>query len=298
MLNMLHLFDRASSMLLASTFLTLFTIIAGDERLQCTTCMKMNSTCYNITHIVELQAPFQDTVVIKKMSILRSRNTLYYSFESALDDYEIYKVGFVNLDNPSQMGIISSGKTMNFGAFDIDQNNEFIYLGGCDGIFVLETKENILAFFSSRGDEIQNIFYKGNVFFVINGDCKITRKKGDNFDVYLQTDRIKNFVITKSDVIIFLTVYGLFASKRNETVLLSQNAFFRGITIDLDDVVYTWWIDEIYKVNIERNLSESKLEKVAYLPNIGSMVFDNNNNILFTSGRHLYSLTSTNANIC
>ncbi|CAH2055927.1 unnamed protein product, partial [Iphiclides podalirius] len=285
----------AASVLLACLIVSTISVTDGSGNM-CSTCIKVNATCHNITHLFELRAHFRNTVVIHKMGILRSGNVLYFSFEPALEDIEYYKVGFVNLDNPELYGTISAGtKVMNFGTFDVDQTNEFVYLGGSDGIFVLETKENILAFFSSRGDSIQNLVFKSNVYFVINGQRKITRKKGDNFDAYLETDRIKNFVITKSDVVIYLSVFGLFASKRNETVQLSKNAFFRGITIDLDDTVYAWWVDGIYKVLLEKNLSQSRIERVAYLPNIGSMVFDNDNNILFTSDRDLYALTRTNA---
>lgn len=293
--------DTTINMVLVGVILSIITLVTGGYGNYCYTCIKVNTTCHNITHLLQLPANFRNDIVIHKMGILRSVNVLYYSFEPSLTDVEYYKVGYINLDDPSKFGAITAPNTkvMNFGTFDMDQNNQLVYLGGSDGIFVLETKERIVAFFSSRGDPIQNLVYKGNVYFVIDGQNKITRKKGDNFDSYLEGDRIKNFVITRSDVVVYLSVFGLFASKRNETVQLSKNAFFRGITIDLDDTVYAWWIDGIYKVLLERNLSQSRIERVAYLPNIGSMVFDNDNNILFTSDKDLYALTETNAStIC
>ncbi|XP_013171505.1 PREDICTED: uncharacterized protein LOC106120681 [Papilio xuthus] len=284
----------SASMLFSSLLLVTISFTTSAVGNKCKTCVKVNSACYNVTHLFELEAPFRNTVVIHKMGILRSRNVLYFSFEPALEDLEYNKIGFVSLDNPEERGIISGNKIMNFGTFDVDQINEIIYLGGSDGIFVLETKENILAFFSSRGDSIQNIFYKGNVYFVITGQSKITRKKGDNFEAYLESERIKNFVITKNDVIVYLSILGLFVTKRNETVHLSNNPFFRGLTIDLDDVVYTWWVDGIYRVNIAKNLTESYINRVVYLTTIGSLVFDNDNNVLFTSDKGLYALTETN----
>ncbi|CAG4938218.1 unnamed protein product [Parnassius apollo] len=288
-----------ANMLLGTLILPLITVVTSEPSNKCSTCIRVDSSCYSIVYLFDLQAPFRNTVVIHKMGVLRSTNVLYYTFEPTLDDVEYYKIGFVSLDNPEQMGIISAGnKVMNFGTFDIDQSNEFVYLGGSDGIFVLETKENILASFSSRGDSIQNLFYKGNIYFVTYGQNKIIRKKGDNFEIYLESDRIKNFVITKNDVVVYLSIFGLFASKRNETVLLSKNAFFRGITMDLDDVVHVWWVDGIYKVVLEKNLSDSKIEMIAHLPDIGSVVFGNTNNILFTSDRSLYTLIKTNMTIC
>jgi hypothetical protein len=80
--------------------------------------------------------------------------------------------------------------------------------------------------------------------------------------------------------------------------LLSKNAFFRGLTIDLDGVVYAWWIDGIYKVDIRKNLAESRVVRVAELDNIGAMTFDNENNILFTSGKALNKMSVTNSTEC
>ncbi|XP_072945481.1 ommochrome-binding protein-like [Epargyreus clarus] len=282
----------------------LASIATASAKTNCTTCITVekndNTTCYNTTFLLELDAPFRNEVVIHKLGILRSTNVLFFSFEPTLTDPEYYKIGYINLDNPGNVSVISGGKKiMNFGAFDIDQANALIYLGGSDGIYALDAKVNIVKSFSSRGDTILSLFYKDHVYFVRDGEYKIVRKKDSNFDIYVDDMRVKNFVINKYNVFIFLSNLGLFAKRNKEIVKLSKNAFIRGLTIDLDDVVYAWWVDEVYKVVIDNNvLSKSRLVKIAEIPFIGAITFDNNNNFIFTSDKNLFRLIETDFSNC
>lgn len=263
---------------------------------ECSTCILANTTCYNVSHVLDLQAPFRKKIVIHKIGIQRSVNRLYYSFEPAIEDVEYYKVGFVNLDNQNESAVISSQNLIiNFGTFDIDQDNELVYLGGSDGVYVLDTKANEISPFSSRGDSIESIFYKNNVYFVLDNDLGIIVKKGDNFQTLLEYIPVKNFVVNKYNVIVFLNRFGLHVGKGETVYRLSRNAFFRGITIDLDGTVFAWWIDGIYKVIIDKNLHYSKLVKHVDIASIGAMTFDNENNIMFTVDKGLYRMTPSNS---
>lgn len=263
---------------------------------ECSTCILANTTCYNVSHVLDLQAPFRKKIVIHKIGIQRSVNRLYYSFEPAIEDVEYYKVGFVNLDNQNESAVISSQNLIiNFGTFDIDQDNGLVYLGGSDGVYVLDTKANEISPFSSRGDSIESIFYKNNVYFVLDNDLGIIVKKGDNFQTLLEYIPVKNFVVNKYNVIVFLNRFGLHVGKGETVYRLSRNAFFRGITIDLDGTVFAWWIDGIYKVIIDKNLHYSKLVKHVDIASIGAMTFDNENNIMFTVDKGLYRMTPSNS---
>lgn len=263
----------------------------------CPTCVVVNTFCYNVTAILKLAAPFRKSIVIHEIGILRSRNTLYYSFEPTIEDEEYFKIGFVNLDNHTQNGVISSPKMiLNFGTFDIDQDNELVYMGGSDGIFLMNTAELKLSPYSSRGDTIRNVFFKTNVNFAKNDDMGIIVKKGDNFKTMLEDTIVKNFVITKYDVIVYLNNFGLFVGKGDTRVRVSRNPYFRGLNIDLDGNVYAWWIDEIYKVIIEKTLEDSAIVKVGTLPvTIGAMAFDNDNYMLITVKKELFRLVPTTA---
>nr|XP_026498263.1 ommochrome-binding protein-like [Vanessa tameamea] len=266
----------------------------------CNSCIKVNTACYNVSYLFDIEAPFRNRIVISKLGILRSTNTLFFSFEPSIEDKEYYKVGFINLDNPVNISVISGEKQiMNFGTFDLDQDNELVYLGGSDGIYVLDTKVNRVAPYGSRGDIIISLFYKGYVYFIKYGEFKITKKRGDNFDVLFDMMQVKNFVSNKYDVSVLLCDYGLFASKRDEMVWLSKNSYFRGLTIDLDNNIYAWWIDGIYRVIIEPKLANSRIVRVARIPSIGALTFDNDNNFLFTVGKSLFRLIETsNTTVC
>lgn len=274
-------------------------LIRNELENKCTTCIKVNTTCYNVTYLFDIDAPFRETIVISKLGVMRSTNTLYYSFEPKIEDEEYYKVGFTNIDNPENRSVISGGKQiMNFGTFDLDQDNGLVYLGGSDGIYVLDTITNRVAPYSSRGDAVMNLFYKGHIYFVRYGEYKIVKKKGDNFEILIDFMPVKMFVINKYNVIVFLSFYGLFAMRGDETVWLSKNSFFRGLVMSNHEDIYAWWIDGIYQVIIEPQLGQSRIVKVADIPSIGAVTFDRDNNFLFTAGKSLYRLTEATAKVC
>ncbi|KAJ8720522.1 hypothetical protein PYW08_005987 [Mythimna loreyi] len=262
----------------------------------CPSCILVNTTCYNISYLNDLDAPFRKQIVIHKMDLLRSKNQLFFSFEPTFEDEEYYKTGFVTLDDTSQVGIINGGQILNLGTFDIDQANGMIYFGGSDGVFVLNTNANTMLFYSSRGDTITNVFYKNQLYFTKYEDRGIIVKKGNNFETILEYWPIRNFVVVERDtlnVVVFLTNLGLFVCKGNVVHRLSKNAYFRGLTIDLDGEVYAWWVDGIYKIVFSKNIVYSKIYRVATLPLIGAMAFDNENNFLFTSDKSLYKMEKT-----
>lgn len=287
-------------MMLLAVLMYVIVITAPDISAECTNCIRVdNATCYTISFVHNLQANFREKIVIKKMAVLYADNILYYSYEPAISDPEYYKIAYVNLDNIDENGTVHDPNTPvhNFGAFDIDQDKSLIYLGGRDGIFTYGASKKV-AWYSSLGDEILTLFFKDNLYIVKANDSRIIVKKGDTFNSVMEYMPIKNFVITKENVIVFLGTYGLFLSRKEDTVWLSKNAFFRGLTVDLDGVVYTWWIDEIYKIDIKKNLSESRLVKFTNIHHLVAMTFDNNNNILFTVGKSLFKMAITNSTEC
>ncbi|XP_028164866.1 ommochrome-binding protein-like isoform X1 [Ostrinia furnacalis] len=264
----------------------------------CNTCVKVNTTCYEVMYLFDLQANFRTHIVINKMELLHSENILFYSYEPEIADPEYYKVAYIHIENIDINGMVNDNSTThNFGTFAIHQEKSLVYLGGRDGIFTYDLSKK-LAWYSSLGDEILTLFFSNNLYIVKSNDSRIIVKKGDTFNSVLEYIPIKNFVINKDNVIVFLSTFGLFLNKREETHWLSKNAFFRGLTVDLDGVVYTWWIDGIYKVDIMRNLGESKVVKVAHMNHISGMTFDNENNILVSFGKALYKMSVTNATLC
>lgn len=282
-------------------FLVGLTTVASQEtRLppppQCPTCIRVDTICHNISHFYQFQVSFRTHIVITKLGILRSKNILFYAFEPNIADEEYYKVGFVNLDNFNEFGVVVGASAVNLMTFDIIQSNGSIYYGGGDALYVSD-QFNTVHFFGSKGDRIRSVVvYKNEVHFVRDGEGKIIKKQGDSFKTYDLYTSVKNFLINKDGNMLFLNNSGLFLNRfeTDLTVLLSKNNFFRGMTMDLNENFYVWWIDGIYKVVKGRDFLDTKLVRVADIPNIGAMAFDNGNNFLFTMSRSLFRLTSTN----
>lgn len=61
--------------------------------------------------------------------------------------------------------------------------------------------------------------------------------------------------------------------------------------MDKHGTVYAWWVDGIYKVNIEEDFKNTTIVRVAEIESIGAMTFDVDNNILYTIKEGLYKLT-------
>ncbi|XP_026328143.1 uncharacterized protein LOC113236335 [Hyposmocoma kahamanoa] len=281
-------------------FLVGLTAVASQEirppPVQCPTCIKVDNICHNISHLLQLQASFRTVVVITELGILRSKNILFYAFEPNITDKEYYKVGYVNLDNFNETGVVVGASAVNLITFDIIQSNGTIYYGGGDALYVSD-KFNTVHFFGSKADRIRSVVvYKNEVHFVRDGEGKIVKKQGDNFKIYDLYTSVKNFLINKEGNMFFLNNSGLYLNRfeTDLTVRLSKNNFFRGLTMDLNENFYAWWIDGIYKVVKGRDFLDAKLVRVADIPNIGAMTFDNGNNFLFTTSKSLFKLTSTN----
>lgn len=263
---------------------------------QCTTCIRVDAICHNISHLLQLQGSFRTEVVITKLGILRSKNILFYAFEPNIADEEYYKVGYVSLDNFNESGIVVGASAVNLMTFDILQSNGTIYYGGGNALYISD-KFNTVHFFGSKDDRIRNVVvYKNEVLFVKDSEGMIIKKQGDTFKTYDMYRSVKNFLINKDGNMLFLNNSGLYLNRfeTDLTVRLSKNNFFRGLTMDLNEYFYVWWIDGVYKVVKGRDLLDSKLVKVADIPNIGAMTFDNHNNFLFTTSKSLLRLTSTN----
>jgi hypothetical protein len=175
---------------LAVFLLYLTSAFASED---CPTCIRVNSTCYNVSHIVDLEANFRNKVVIRKLGVLHSDNILFFSYEPEISDAEYYKVAFVNLDDPATQDVIADENEINhsFGTFDIDQEKSTVYLGGKDGIFTYGTSKKVY-WFSSLGDEILVLFFKTNLFIVKANDSRIIVKKGDAFNSVLEYTPIRN----------------------------------------------------------------------------------------------------------
>lgn len=297
--NNSNLFEISDTIMLLFLLVGLTTVASQETpkpHIQCNTCLQVDSICHNVSLVLQLQAPFRTQVVITQLGILRSKNILFFAFEPNITDREYYKVGYVNLDNFNETGIVVGADAINLINFDFIQSNGSIYYGGGDALYISD-KFNTVHFYGSKGNRIRSVVvYKNDVHFVTDEEPKIVKKQGDSFKTYELYTSVKKFLINKEGHLLFLNNSGLYLNRfeTDLTVQLSKNNFFRGMTMDLNDNFYVWWLDGIYKVVKGRDFFETKLVRVAEISNIGAVTFDNGNNILFTTSNSLIRLTSTN----
>lgn len=312
------MFSAASAAAATMTPLLLICIILpvfATAETSCPNCIQVNKTCYNASYLFDLEGEFRHQVVVNQLGILRRNRILYYSFEPKIEDPEYYKVGFVDLNHPATYGNLAPPKNvqLNFGCFDFDQDNNIVYLGGSDGVYKFNTLTSSLTHFSSRGDMILSLVYKDNVYFVRERENEIILKKANAFESVLKDDEnktrheslpklsVKKFVITNKNIAVFLSRFGLYAAKaekNSEVYRLSKNSYFRGLAMDLDGSVFTWWLDGIYKVVLESDLSKSKVVRVAKISSVGALTFDDDNSILFTADKAVFRLVKTDLIEC
>ncbi|XP_061716848.1 uncharacterized protein LOC133524724 isoform X1 [Cydia pomonella] len=271
-----------------------------DKNGYCYSCIKIDNICYNHTELFELPAPFGEHPVVKRMGIMKSSNLLYYNFEPALSDKEYSKVAFVSLYSTNFSGVISGWQSFNFGPFDINQNNKKVYLGGSDGIWVVNTISRFPAFFSMKANLITNVVVRDNVYFTASGYDGIFKYVDGYYVGQLVDKTINNFILDIGYNIVYLNDTGLyisFRSKSQNDVRLSTERFIRGLTVDGKGAVYAWHVDGIYKVTLGKVLSQSTLKRVSNLAP-DAMTFDQSNNIIYSIGKKLYKLSKVTTSDC
>lgn len=270
----------------------------NNTTIQCPTCFLFENQCYNFEPMFSLQGNFGSDIIIPKILIHAQTNILYYSYQPEFHDPEYSRVGFVNLDDPKLSGHLPLDRShiYNFTALDLDQEKGILYLGGGDGIYQVNTNNvSDIKLYSSKGDTIDRLVFRGNVYFTKpskTGQMRLIEKIGDNFvpPVGFEKVHVKNFVIDNTNIIYYVGGFGTFARKNSQQIILSDNNFMRGLVIDKRDNVYTWYIDGLYKVIKGAKLSDYKLKRVLERESITSIAFDKNNNMLIAFGTRLYKM--------
>ncbi|XP_047998664.1 uncharacterized protein LOC125236023 [Leguminivora glycinivorella] len=270
-----------------------------NESKYCYSCVKIDNICYNHSYLFELPAPFSEDPVVKRMAIMKATNVLYYNFEPTLSDKEYSKVGFTSLNNTKLFGVIP-GWQYNFGPFDINQKEKKVYLGGSEGIWVVDDTRYVPRYFAAMLNFITNIFIKDFIYFTTSQQKGIL-KYIDEYNIIKVVDKtIYNFVFDVGYNIVYLNDTGLFISfhsNNKEDVKLSNEGWIRGLTVDVNGAVYAWHEDGIYKVTVSNTHSESTLKRVTIIAP-DAMTFDESNNILYTIGKKLYKLTKVATSKC
>ncbi|XP_047998434.1 uncharacterized protein LOC125235859 [Leguminivora glycinivorella] len=219
----------------------------------CYSCVKIENVCYNHTELFELHAPFGENPIVQRMSIMKSTHFLYYTFEPQISDKEYSNIGFVSLRYPTLFGVIPGvpGWQFNFGPFDINQKEKKIYIGGTEGIWVVDDSRHSPKYFGLMPNVITDLAVKDYMYFTTSDNNGICKYVDGYYVVQLGDTMIKKFVLDAGSNVVYLNGTGLwisFRSKSQKDVRLSTERFIRGLTVDMKGTVYAWHVDGIYKV--------------------------------------------------
>ncbi|XP_061716853.1 uncharacterized protein LOC133524726 [Cydia pomonella] len=267
----------------------------------CYSCVKIDNICYNHTYLFELPALFDEQHPnIERMGIMNFTNVLFYTFEPKFGDQEYSKVGYISLYYPEFSGVITGWQSFNFGPFDIDHRQKKVYLGGSDGIWVVDDINYFPTYFNVKSSYITNVVVKDYVYFTTYNQQGIFKYVAGYYVVHLVDKFINKFVLDAESNIVYLNVSGLFISflnKDQSDVKLSTESWIRGLTVDTKGTVYAWHVDGIYKVTVGNVLSESKLKRVTGIAP-DAMAFDESNNIIYSIRKKLYKLSKVATSKC
>ncbi|XP_061717554.1 uncharacterized protein LOC133525284 [Cydia pomonella] len=267
----------------------------------CYSCVKIDNICYKHTYLFELPAPFGEQYpIIEKIGVVNFTNVIFFTFEPNPSDKEYSKVGYISLYHPEFSGVISGSQSFNFRPFDIDQREKKVYLGGSDGIWVVDDINYSPTYFTVKANLITNVVVKDYVYFTAYNRKGIFKYVAGYYVVYLADKMINNFVLDVEYNIVYLTVNGLFISFHNKMqndVQLSTEPWMRGLTVDTKGTVYAWHINGIYKVTVGKVPSESTLKRITRIAP-DAMAFDESNNIIYSIRKKLYKLTKVATSKC
>ncbi|XP_063384767.1 uncharacterized protein LOC134670884 [Cydia fagiglandana] len=269
--------------------------VEGNE--YCHSCVKIDNICYNHTYLFELPGPLSENPVVERMGIMNFTNVIFYTFEPKFGDKEYSKVGYVSLYYPEFFGVISGGQSFNFGPFDIDHRMKKVYLGGSDGIWVVDDVDYFPTYFSEKSNLITNVVVKDSVYFTTSNHKGIFKYFAGHYVVNLT---IHKFVLDGEYNIVYLNDTGLYISflNRNQIdVKLSTELRMRGLTVDMKGTVYAWHAYGIYKVTVGQVLSQSTLKRITSIAP-DAMTFDESNNIIYSIKKELNKLAKVATSKC
>lgn len=212
---------------------------------------------------------------VHQLAYNKNDNTAYFTFEDIAQEPTTY-LGYVDLEPPRHSGVIND--TKNAKGVAVDQKLNKIYIGGSNGLYVIDKNNNITEKLAVN-DDIENIFLKDVIYYV---NSKKQAYKFD-FNTIEQVPELKNvsvdkLVVSDNDIIFFLKGNKLFRVKIGDTEIVSVGS----------DTVYDIATNYKFKPYITTKLgffvynsSKNSFDKIAVLTDIKKLAFVNDNEPLY-----------------
>ncbi|XP_030032763.1 ommochrome-binding protein-like [Manduca sexta] len=230
------------------------------------------------------------------LSVDHSTNDLYFSYNVKVDEDD-FRSARLNLNSKEFKNI--EGVSNGF-AQAVDPSTNDIYIGGSDGIYKYDPRNNKAELFAQRGMNIWTLYYKDFLYFsnfpsqflyvLIDGKSERLAE--------LQDTKVEHFVIDNEDVMFYTNNTGLYGHKKGtlDSVLYKEigSIGIRALTTDINGNVYACFSDGVYAV---RKATQS-LEKIFDIDDAFGLAFDNNNNIVYSDAVKLIRLRPNRSKSC
>lgn len=241
--------------------LLVFTIISASEADRRCSGVHFNGKYYDVEIIKE------GVNRIHQMVLNRNDNTVYFTYEQ-ISEFPSRSLGFFNL-NTRVAGLI--GGVRNASGVTVDQVRNKIYVGGTDGLYVLN-KERVPEKYPVY-DSIEKLFFR-NVLYYIN-----SKKEAHVFDnglinplMELEGEKVDDLVVDDDSNIFFLQSKNLFRVKLGTRAInvhegytvnvLTVDPYFRAFVSTTDGVyiynTYKFALDKVSNIRDLRALTFSK----------------------------------------
>lgn len=246
----------------------LFTIIIATTRAEkyCTG-VDFNDRYHNVQIL-------KDSVNrIHQLILNRNDNTLYFIFEQTADSKA---AGYYNLDNLNSSYVDG---IRNAAAIAIDNINNKVYIGGADGLFIIDNINKIPTSLPVR-DDIQSMYFKNNNIFYTNKrkEAFVFHEGRISSVIELNGYKPDDIILDDDNNILFTQEKTLYRVKLGtRAVNIHEKYIVDVIATDNYNKPYICTKDGIYAYNKYKYA----LDKVSDLTNLRGLAFSKDNSPIY-----------------
>lgn len=218
------------------------------------------------------------------LQVFKTENILFFSYSIAeMFSEHDFQLATFNLEK-NETHLI--GEVPGGCAIAIDHENDDIYLGGSDGIYLYNSVTRSGEIFKEKGKNVWSLFHRNHLFYISYPEQKLHMAVDGKFSVVKE---FKNFEvdvlhITSVGEIYFANKSGLymFDSDNKHAIVINKLIVVRQITEDSKNNLYMVTNFGIYKGREWKKLSDANT--------IYSLAFDKDDNIIISDDRSIIKL--------
>lgn len=208
------------------------------------------------------------------MVLNRNDNTIYFTYDQ-LSDFPSRNLGYLNLDT-RKAGLI--GGVRNASAVAVDQARNRVYVGGIDGLYVLNQEKAPEKY--PVYDSIEKLFFR-NVLYYVNG-----KKEAYVFDnglinklAEVENEKVDDLIVDDDNNVFFLQDNTLFRVKLGTRAInVHERYTVNVLTVDPYYRAFVSTTDGVYIYNTYK----FALDKVSNIKDLRALTFTKNLEPVYT----------------